>query len=1009
MEFVNLFVKTEYSMLDSTCAISRLVEKAKKNGCTALAMCDNGNMHGAVKFYEACISNDIKPIIGLKVNYRYNDVESCLLLYALNNIGYQNLMKISSRSKIQNGYVELEYLQKTSLGIIAVTGGRYSFIFNNFEQHPRWAIDHYNLLKNIYSFLYLGVSKDTPYEIDKYNNIKEFAKEYNIKVVALHEVATVNKEEQLALQVLKTIKNSKYVKNDFDYSLLSNKDNVQKFNDWPEVINNTKEIANMTNIYLRFNEYLTPSYSTDIDTEKYLLALCQKGLEKRLNDKRINNPKLIEHYYKRLNYELQIIHKMGFDDYFLIVWDYVKFAKKEDIYVGPGRGSAPASLVSYCLGITDIDPIKHQLLFERFLNLERATMPDIDIDFPDDRRDEVIKYVGKKYGKERVAHIVTFGCFASRSAIRDVAKVLKLNDIRLKEILKCVNKEPYASLKKIYDGSEKLQELCEKYDDIRQVVTIAMQIEGLPRNTSTHAAGIVMTKEELVNYTPLDIGLDDIYQTQYEAIDLEKLGLLKNDFLGLRNLTNIKNCIESIKREKPDFVMPKEYNDAKTFQMIAAGDTMGVFQLESAGIRKVLRDLKVSSFEDITSAIALYRPGPMDIIPNFIKRKFGEEKVSYPHPDLEQILKSTYGTIVYQDQIMLIAWKFAGYTLGQADILRRAVSKKKKEILEAERINFVNSSIKQGYTKEVAEEIYDYIVKFANYGFNKAHSVAYAVVAYETAYLKANYPEHYFSSLISSIIGSDNMMNEYILEAKKQNINILPPSINYSGDVFVSKNHQIVYPLSGIMGLGGVKTKDLLVEREKGLFKNFEDFVVRTKNIISSALLENIIFSGALDDFGLTKKAMINTYKSILNKAQYSFINQLELLETDYDIDEFTYGYLLDKEKEILGLNIKYNFMFQYQHLYKNPKLMKIKEAKKQPYAKILGIVKKIKEIKTSNGENMAFCTIYDDSDTIEVTLFPKQYERLNNFTIGQIFEIDGKIEKRKNQIQILVENMHLI
>ena len=1009
MEFVNLFVKTEYSMLDSTCAISRLVKGAADNGCKYLAMTDNGNMHGAIKFYEACIEQNIKPIIGLKVDYRYNEIESSILLYAMNNIGYQNLMKISSRSKIQNGYVELEFLAKAAMGLIAVTAGRYSFIFNNFEHQAKWALDHYYLLKNIFPFLYLGVSKDTKYEVDKYESFKTFCLTNNFKMVALHEVACVTKEEIDALNVLKTIKNSKHVINDIDYSLLKNHELGRLFSDNPEAVQNTLKIGQMCEVYIRFGEYLTPKYDAEIDAEKYLKALCHKGLEKRLADNHIFMEQQIVRYYKRLQYELEIIHKMGFDDYFLIVWDYVKFAKKEDIYVGPGRGSAPASLVSYCLGITDIDPIKHQLLFERFLNLERATMPDIDIDFPDDRRDEVIRYVGKKYGKERVAHIVTFGTFASRSAIRDVAKVLKLNDVRLKEILKCVNKDPYRSLKTTYENSEKLQELCDKYDDINKVVKIAMQIEGLPRNTSTHAAGIIFTKDDLVNYTPLDSGLNDIYQTQYEAVDLEKLGLLKNDFLGLRNLTNIKNCIDSIKKENPDFVMPKVYNDAATFKMLASGDTMGVFQLESTGIRKVLRDLRVSSFEDITSAIALYRPGPMDIIPNFIKRKFKEEVVTYPHPDLEQILKSTYGTIVYQDQIMLIAWKFAGYSLGQADILRRAVSKKKKEVLEAERINFVASSIKQGYTKEVAEEIYDYIVKFANYGFNKAHSVAYAVVAYETAYLKTHYPEHYFSSLMSSVIGADNMMNEYISEARKLNINVLPPSVNDSLEIFTSKNHQIIYPLTGIMGLGLAKTKDLLEERAKGLFKDFEDFVIRTKNILAPSLLENVIYSGALDIFGLTKKAMINSYKSILSKTQYSFINQLELLQTNYDIEEFAYGALLEKEKAMLGLNIKYNFMFQYQHLYKNPNLQKIKDAKVSGLAKVLGVVKKIKEIKTSNGETMAFCTIYDDSDTLEVTLFPKQYEKLSNFTVGQVYYLEGKIEKRKNQLQLLVENMHMI
>ena len=455
--------------------------------------------------------------------------------------------------------------------------------------------------------------------------------------------------------------------------------------------------------------------------------------------------------------------------------------------------------------------------------------------------------------------------------------------------------------------------------------------------------------------------------------------------------------------------MPKDYNDQKTFKMIASGETTGVFQLESAGMRKVLRDLKVSSFDDITSAIALYRPGPMDIIPTFIKRKFKEEIVAYPHPDLEPILKNTYGTIVYQDQIMLIAWRFAGYSLGQADILRRAVSKKKKEILEAERINFVSSSVKKGYTKETAEEIYDYIVKFANYGFNKAHSVAYAVVAYETAYLKANYPEHYFSSLMSSIIGSDTMMSEYINEARKQNIKICSPNINISTDIFVSKNHQIIYPLTGIMGLGLVKVTEILKEREKGEFKDFEDFVVRTKNIIPTSLLENIIYSGALDCFKKTKKSMIENYPNILSRNQYAFINQLELLETAYDVEEYPYGYLLEKEKEVLGLNIKYNFMFQYQNLYHNKELQKVIDIKNSSYAKVLGVIKKVKEVKTSSGEMMAFCTVYDDSDSIDITLFPKQYEKYQQLSIGQVYAICGKVEKRKNQLQIVVDSMKLI
>ncbi len=1016
MKLCNLYVKTEYSLLQSSCALDELIARAKQDNYSALAITDEGNMHGAIKFYEKCVSNNLKPIIGLKITYHYDNNENDLLLYAMNTFGYQNLMKIASRSKLNSGFVELEYLEKTTMGVLAIMPTDVKLI-QSLLNNSSSSLSHLKLLQTYFDKFYFGMLNQTTEDIKQYEYIKDFSVNNQIKRVALAPICYLDNDDQDVYQVLIGIKNGKL-------SPLSEREEKMMYqsprslqtifaNDY-EALANIEKIVNDCNVTIDFSHYHLPQYDENIEAYPYLQALCQKGLAKRLKDKISDanytseqKMRIEQHYRKRLDYELETINSMGFNDYFLIVWDCIKYAKKEGIYVGPGRGSAPASLVSYSLGITDIDPIEHKLLFERFLNKERISMPDIDIDLPDDERDTVIKYVGKRFGKEHVAHIVTFGTFAARSAIRDVARMLKLDEIRLKEILKHINKEPYVSLATIVSKSEALQELMINHDDIRKVIKISLKLEGLPRNTSTHAAGIIITKYDLVNYTPVDLGLNDIFQTQYEASDLEKLGVLKTDFLGLRNLTNIKKCVDSIKEEQPNFELPKEYNDQKTFEMLARGDTTGVFQLDSAGIRKVLRDLRVSSFEDVSSAIALYRPGPMEIIPTFIERKFGWEKVIYPHPDLETILKDTYGTIVYQDQIMLIAWKFAGYSLGQADILRRAVSKKKKDVLENERIHFVESSIKKGYTSETAELIYDYIVKFANYGFNKAHSISYAVVAYQTAYLKANYPEHYFCSLMSSVIGADNMLAGYVNETTRKGIKVLGPSINTSNISFLVNNHQILFPITAIQGIGMAKSAELIEERQKGKFRSFDDFVIRTKDIIPASLLENIIYAGALDEFGLTKKAMIDNYGSIINRGQYSFV--ANLVATTYDEEEFPYGILLSKEKEVLGLNLKYNFLYQYQHLYRNPKIVHIADVKDKVYVYVIGILKKVKEITTTKKELMAFCDITDDTSDLNVTVFPRLYMATPKLIIGQVYQIYGKIEMRKNQLQMVAEEIKLM
>jgi DNA polymerase-3 subunit alpha len=546
----------------------------------------------------------------------------------------------------------------------------------------------------------------------------------------------------------------------------------------------------------------------------------------------------------------------------------------------------------------------------------------------------------------------------------------------------------------------------DEYDDIARVLNIACKIQGLPRNVSTHAAGIIITKYNLVNFTALDNGLDGIYQTQFEASDLEDLGLLKMDFLGLKNLTNISKTIELIKLDNPDFIMPKEENDPQVFKMLASGDVVGVFQLESAGMSQVITDLKTSSLDDIISALALYRPGPMDIIPTFVKRKFGLEQITYPHEDVYEILKETYGTIVYQEQIMQIAVKFAGYSLGRADILRRAVSKKKKEVLEQERISFVSSSVNKGYSKEVAEKIYDYIVKFADYGFNKAHSVAYAKLSYQTAYLKCYYPTYYMSTLMTTFIGSSNDIQAYYKEALKKNIGVLGPRINESLNYFISVDNKILFPLTIIKGLGEVKVKEIIEERLKGKFTSFKDFLVRTKDIIPFSLMNNIIYSGALDEFKLTKKAMIESAKLQLDLMDYADIPGMK--QVTYTDEEYPYGTLLEKEKEVIGLNIKYNFFRQYAHIYKSKNLMYIKDIKENMQVRTLGILSSMRIIKTKKDEDMAFAVLEDNMSSIELTLFPNVFNRYQDLRTGVIVIITGTVQMR-SKLQIVVNDIQII
>ena len=861
-------LRTEYSILNSLCSIDKTIAFAKKHGIKTLAMADINNLHGGYKFYRACQKEGIKPILGLEIGVSFGEVVVKVLVYAMNTLGYQNLMKLATLAKTTKDAINFETLIALTPGLIGVASPNEVMFTQGDESY-------YKNLKEIFNDFYLGISPELLFSFGA-NSVRALSQK-GYQIVAVAETRYLEAQDQhyyLLLQAIKENKAYKEIQDDHDYHFLLPEEWQTLYREVPSLLKAQDEIAEKCQLEITIGVRQLPKYDETIDAAQYLSALCFKGLQKRIGS-------LNDIYVRRLEKELNIINQMGFNDYFLIVWDFVKFAKKNGILVGPGRGSAAGSLVSYTLGITDIDPIKYQLLFERFLNPERITMPDIDIDFPDIERDRVIRYVGERYGKMRVAHIVTFGTFANRSALKDVAKALGLSEVRQAELLKHFN-EPKKTIAKIIEEDEDLQKLIGDYQDIKYAVECAQVIEGLPRNVSTHPAGMIITQYDLLNYTPLDNGLNDLYQTQYEAQDLEELGLLKMDFLGLRNLTIIKNCMTMVQKDYPDFVLPKDFNDAKTLRLIASGDTIGVFQLESAGMRQTLRNLRVSSFEDICSAIALYRPGPMDMIPTFIARKTGQEQVTYLHPDLEPILRHTYGVIVYQEQIILIACKFAGYSLGEADVLRRAVSKKKHDVLSQEQDKFVKACLNNGYSESVATQIYEYILKFANYGFNRSHSVVYAVVAFYVAYLKCHFPHYYFSTLLNSVIGTNNLVEQYLTEVNQRHLKVLSPHINESTNEFQVRDGYILMPLTQIDGIGQAYY-DLLLNKRNTPFASFEDFLTRCGDVLPVQVIENLIYAGALDCYGITKKSMIDNYGALISRSKYTFVKNVKQITYEQD------------------------------------------------------------------------------------------------------------------------------
>lgn len=955
MNYIPLHVKTSYSLLTSLNDIKKMILFCKENNIDKIAITDT-NMYGVMEFYKECINNGIKPIIGLEVKID----ENIILLYAKNYSGYQNLTRLIYI--MQNNQITLDILKSHSENLICVSNKE---IFND--------------LKNIYADIYLG-----------YKNALEKDTTLTDKTVYINEILCMKKEDIPYLKYLYLIKENKKIKDEFKYEIDDN-----CYFDFNEIdYKNALEITEKCNVEFHQNKSLMPKYDVD-NSKEYLFELCKKGLYKRLDGK------VTKTYYDRLLYELDVINEMGFNDYFLVVWDYVKYSKKNNILVGPGRGSAAGSLVSYTLGITDVDPIKYDLLFERFLNKERITMPDIDIDFESNHRGDVVNYVINKYGKKRVVPIITFTTLSGKQVLRDIGRIYDIDTTLLDKLTKFIDIN--MTLTEALDNTD-LRRYLEEVKELDNIYKISLKLEGLKRQISVHAAGIIISACNLDSYIPLQ-KYEDYYLSGYSMEHLEGLGLIKMDFLGLKNLTMIDNILKRINMNFKDIPI----DDKDALKLFYNATTCGIFQFESSGMKNFLKKLKPTTIDDIIAAIALFRPGPSDNIDSYIRRKNGLERINYIDDSLSKVLSKTYGIIIYQEQIIMIANIMAGYGYAEADVLRRAMSKKKKEVMLKEREKFVKRSIERGYKESVAEKTYDFILKFANYGFNKAHSVAYSIIALKMAYLKVKYSKEFLSSLLTNVIGSDTKTKEYIDECKKMDVNILKPSINYSEYNYISEADGIRFSLATIRNVGSITCKEIVNERKNGLFVDFCDFVKRTYGkSVNKKTIESLIDADAFSEFGYNHKTLYNNMDAVINYA--SLANDLDesLIEKPVMevFDEYTPDELTEKELNVFNLYLSNHPVTKYKKNYDN--IVDASNIKDYFDKKInlVVLIDRIKVINTKNGKKMAFITVSDEYDTIDVIVFPNEINLINDLKNNDIVLLRGKVEKRMSKYQVLLENI---
>ncbi|MDN6731055.1 MAG: DNA polymerase III subunit alpha, partial [Atopostipes suicloacalis] len=1021
MSFVQLEVTSTNTLMQSTLTVQELVENAKNKGYKAIALTDHNVMYGAIEFYEAARENDLKPIIGLKLDVQaYMGKESYypLILLAKNNQGYHDLIRLSTNYQLsEKNYVSLSELIDRAENIIIISPDEKSEVISFIKQNKEEVTELTNYFSNNFPHFYQGLSLQN-YDLDRVKLIKSL----DLSIVALGNVKYLSSKDDLPSRVLEVLSSDLALQSDNqeeinqllyerkgDYSLVSSEKAYYSFKnaDLEEAAKETEKIASEISVDLTLDEHTMPSYplARGENSDRYLRKLCEDKIPERIDD-------VSPIYLKRLNKELTVISEMGFSDYFLIVWDIMRYAHEQGIYTGSGRGSAAGSLVAYLLKITNVDPIKFDLLFERFLNKERATLPDIDLDFPDNRREEILDYIFHQYGLENAAQIGTIGKFGAKSAVRDVGRVFGLSQEELKKWSQTIPSGPNISLKSAMKNQQ-LAALINKNDLNQKIYQTALKIEGSNRHISTHAAGIVISDQEIVSQVPLQTGNSKMHLTQYTMDAVEKSGLLKLDILGLRNLATLADCIHFIPYENKGTSIDIDkivFDDQKTLEIFQKADTDGIFQFESKGIRRQLRKLKPSSFEDIIAINALYRPGPMDQIDTFIKRKHGEEEIHYPHEDLKEILENTYGIIVYQEQVMKVVRKMAGYSLNDADLLRRAIGKKDHEAIERGRHEFIKGALKKNYREETASSVYNYIEKFADYGFNRSHAVAYSKVAYQLAYVKANYPASFFAAMMKT--SSRKKIQRYLSEARRREVQIIGPNINKSFYSFMIEEGKILSGFNMIKGVAKDFIQDIVNERRRnGQFKGFIDF---SKRIDNRWLTENqilpLIFSGAMDNLEKNRNTLLHSLKNVLENVQMSHGNErlIQLFSPKIiEQEELEKEIKMEQEYETTGLYFTAEPGEKYKHLRETKRISYISEVQLGKKTKLLVVIKSIKKIQTKNGKPMSFIDAVDSSGSINLTLFPENHRRyIQKIEINDSIIVDGKVEEDERGTRLLVDGL---
>ncbi|MFD0897595.1 DNA polymerase III subunit alpha [Loigolactobacillus binensis] len=1026
MTFVQLQVKSAYSLLESSLTIAELVKGAQERGYTALALTDFQSLSASIDFYNACQAATIKPILGLTIapqGLLATEQVAPLLVYALDQAGYQALLKLSTHLMTSTTPVSLNelrpYLQALAVITPAYAAELPELLAASDLTQAQQYIQQLQALQP--AQLYLGVSlqpEGQPY----IPALKTVSQQSNVPLIALEDVRYLDAQDAFSVTVLQHIKAGTTLaadtpQADGTHYLMPASSVAERYraNGLTAAVTATTTLAAGSQLTIKLHNNLLPKFPvpTEQSSHAFLRQVAQQGLQQRFTAGTIPPA-----YQQRLDYELGVIQKMGFDDYFLIIWDVMQYAHRVNILTGPGRGSAAGALVAYALAITEVDPLQYNLLFERFLNPERHNMPDIDLDIPDNKREQLLQYVHQKYGQQHMAQIITFGTLAAKQALRDVGRVLGLTQFELADWSKAIPNVLHIDLKTAYQQSLRLRNLVSDSSRNQLLYTTACKLEGLPRHYSTHAAGIVLSDQDLTDYVPLQTGSEGILLTQFPMGNVEALGLLKMDFLGLRNLSILANALNLIKQQTGK-VLPiaqVPLNDTATIALFQQGDTDGVFQFESAGIKNVLRELHPTGFEDIVAVNALYRPGPMANIPTFIKRKHEQKEPDYPDSRVAAILAPTYGVLVYQEQVMQVAAVMGGFSLGEADSLRRAMSKKKKAVIDAKRSEFVTGAQNRGYAQDVATQMYDYIERFADYGFNRSHAVAYSMVAFQLAYLKAHYPAAFFAALLNSVIGNPTKTKSYLAEAKKRHLTILPPAINQSQLTYtVQRTNKIIFGLLCIKGLRRQFVVDLLTERRNnGRFTSLEQFLQRLAQLnakwLSMSYLEPLIYSDAFHEFNPNRGALLKRVPQLI--ANTAFSGQSELLAEELALKEeavpdLTLAEKLDQEETYLGAYLSGHPVEKYANLQWLKPTVNVSELVIGKRQAVLLFVKRIKVIRTKRGEQMAFITANDPTAELDVTVFPRLYRQISQWLEkGQVIYVAGKADEQRGALQLVAEQV---